>query len=145
MAQLNLASRSKVDVSVDSKVVMFAALSRGHSLWLCRCDCGTVRIVMRGDLVRGVTKSCGCLKREMCSARARVRMLTHGMSSTPEYRVWCGMKKRCTNRHANRWKYYGGRGIRVCRRWQRFENFFADMGKRPAGRTLDRIKQQWKL
>jgi len=49
------------------------------------------------------------------------------------------MRARCTYPRHNRWRYYGGRGIRVCERWQAFENFLADMGERPSGLTLDRV------
>lgn len=57
---------------------------------------------------------------------------------TPEYRVWQNMKQRCFNKNAKSYKNYGGRGIAVCRRWMKFENFFADMGMRPAGLTIER-------
>lgn len=60
---------------------------------------------------------------------------THGLSKTPTYRTWESMKRRCSSMNKN----YGARGIKVCQRWNRFENFFADMGLRPAGKTLDRI------
>lgn len=73
-------------------------------------------------------------RRKVAEART-----THGMSRTPEYRVWEAMKRRCLNPRDSAWKDYGGRGITVCERWMRFENFIADMGKRPEGLTLDRI------
>lgn len=57
---------------------------------------------------------------------------------SPEYRSWAHMKGRCENPESDRYAYYGGRGIRVCERWQSFENFLVDMGPRPAGHTLDR-------
>lgn len=57
----------------------------------------------------------------------------------PMYRLWCGMKDRCGRVKAHNYKWYGGRGIRVCERWRNFRNFLADMGERPAGMTLDRI------
>lgn len=68
---------------------------------------------------------------------------THGCTAngitTPEYRLWYGMKDRCYNRKAKKFKHYGGRGIRVCDRWKNsFANFLEDMGQRPAGLTLDR-------
>ncbi len=64
---------------------------------------------------------------------------TVGGALSPTYRTWSGMKERTTNKRHSGYKYYGGRGIKVCARWARFENFLADMGPRPAGETLDRI------
>ena len=63
------------------------------------------------------------------------------MSHTPEYEIWQGMRKRCTNPNTRAYKYYGGRGIKVCERWMdSFESFFADMGKRPSPtHSIDRI------
>ncbi len=49
------------------------------------------------------------------------------------------MIQRCTNPRAHQYADYGGRGVRVCKRWRKFENFYADMGERPAGKTLDRV------
>lgn len=57
---------------------------------------------------------------------------------TPEYRTWANLKGRCTNPNLPGYKDYGGRGISVCERWQKFENFYADMGEKPSGMTLER-------
>lgn len=58
----------------------------------------------------------------------------------PLYEIWRGMRQRCSNPKATKYQYYGGRGIRVCKRWRdSFENFVADMGERPPGTSLDRI------
>ncbi len=65
--------------------------------------------------------------------------ITHGMSDTRYYAVWRGMKARCQNPKSLWFKRYGGRGIKVCRRWNKFENFVADMGEKPTGMSLDRI------
>lgn len=66
---------------------------------------------------------------------------THRRSRTPEWWIWCAMKQRCQNPAGKDYPDYGGRGITVCARWQRFENFFADMGPRPSPEySLDRIK-----
>ena len=63
----------------------------------------------------------------------------HGMVGTPTYRSWYNMRQRCHYPKAPGFHRYGGRGIQVCARWMLFENFLADMGERPEGRTLDRI------
>ena len=65
-------------------------------------------------------------------------MITHGMSNTQIYRSWTQMIQRCENPNNIGFKYYGGRGIKVCKRWHTFENFFADMGEPPVGKSLDR-------
>jgi hypothetical protein len=64
------------------------------------------------------------------------------MHRTPTYGSWAAMKERCTRPQHRFWKHYGGRGIKVCKRWQKFENFLADMGVRPDGMTLDRINPE---
>ena len=58
----------------------------------------------------------------------------------PEYRIWVAIKQRCTDPKHTSWKYYGGRGIGVCERWfYSYEAFYADMGPRPDGLSIDRI------
>lgn len=69
------------------------------------------------------------------AARANI---THGMSNTRLFNIWDGMRSRCANPRAINFANYGGRGIKVCDRWQKFENFFADMGHPPQGCTLER-------
>ena len=71
-----------------------------------------------------------------------MRNVTHGMSKMSIYHVWESMKGRCLNPNNYDYKYYGGRGITVCERWLNFENFYADMGDRPKGLTLDRIDNE---
>ncbi|MCK1367604.1 hypothetical protein [Bradyrhizobium sp. 62] len=81
----------------------------------------------------GKSQSCGCLRSELTSKRAATGDIrrTHGMRRTPEYGVWCAMRRRCENPKVDRYPQYGGRGIKVCERWKRFENFISDMGQRP--------------
>src|SRR5215467_8883535 len=64
---------------------------------------------------------------------------THGLSDRPEYKAWSSMRQRCQNPNNPGYKDYGGRGIKVCERWQKFENFYADMGPRPDNHSLERI------
>jgi hypothetical protein len=69
------------------------------------------------------------------ASRARA---THGLTNSATYRCWQAMLRRCTNRNADNFRYYGGRGITVCARWKKFVNFYADMGLKPNGLTLER-------
>ncbi len=62
----------------------------------------------------------------------------HGLHGTPAYKSWMSMLNRCNNPNAEQYPRYGGRGIKVCERWQDFRNFYADMGERPRGTTLER-------
>lgn len=65
---------------------------------------------------------------------------SHGMSESSTYKCWCDMKARCYNKNGKDFRYYGGRGIKVCERWKNsFLNFLVDMGEKPEGLTLDRI------
>lgn len=90
--------------------------------WKCRCTCGNICIVFGGNLrAKNYTKRT-CIK---------CRNIRHGKTGTPEHYVWRSMKQRCQNPNNHDYHLYGGRGIRVCERWQTFENFLADMGPKP--------------
>lgn len=106
------------------------------SKWLCFCECGETTLVTSKNLRSGNTISCGCYKSNLVSKKNS----THGLSNTREYEIWCGVIKRCKNKKSSSYQRYGGAGIRVCNRWLKFENFFADMGKPPTNKhTIDRI------
>lgn len=105
------------------------------SVWLCLCECGGTKNVGSYLLRRGDTRSCGCMQRE----NAASLKMKHGLSTSSTYRSWSAMICRCTKPYTNSYELYGGRGISVCARWAEFENFLADMGERPAGRSIDRI------
>lgn len=75
-------------------------------------------------------------------AKLSAASMKHGMLSKltdnplrPTWNSWNSMHIRCNSRHP----YWGGRGITVCKRWAKFENFLADMGERPAGKCIDRV------
>jgi hypothetical protein len=109
--------------------------------WLCQCDCGKPAIVAGGNLRSGHVKSCGCARKWKRNPRPKQseRQTTHGKSHSRVYRSWVNMRTRCMCQKHSQFKDYGGRGIKVCDQWQRFENFYADMGDPPNGLTLDRI------
>lgn len=105
----------------------------------CACACGAERAVSYANLTSGVTKSCGCLRREILIQRQTKHGQSHGRV-TPTYACWKSLRNRCANPNEQYYHLYGGRGITVCERWQSFENFLADMGERPSDKhSIDRI------
>lgn len=124
------------------------------SYWSCKCDCGGYITTSARCLKTGNTKSCGCLFRTqeriaMVSENGRKKRhsasmdFAHRVVKHPLYGIWIDMKRRCNNASYHAYKYYGGRGIKVCDRWDGdngFENFVNDMGDRPSKKhSLDRI------
>lgn len=107
--------------------------------WECSCACGRLTAVKGMHLRSGNTRSCGCLHAESSARRLSEQSRRHGMRQSPTYGIWAGMRERCQNVNAPAYANYGGRGIKVCDRWKKFENFIADLGERPAGMSLDRI------
>lgn len=106
--------------------------SDGCAVWECHCHCGRVLHVGSRSLASGRTKSCGCLQREKASFVGKNNAL-HGKSKTKEHRTWAGIKTRCTNKNCKYYHRYGGRGIKMCDRWeQSFEAFLADVGPAPS-------------
>jgi hypothetical protein len=91
--------------------------------WVCKCSCGNKRAVNQNNLLMGRSRSCGCLQKEATS-RARK---THGQSQNPLYSIWQAMNARCQKPHHRDYRFYGARGIKVCRRWRNFTYFLADM------------------
>lgn len=107
-----------------------------HVLGLWRCDCGNEKPVALSRVRNGYTRSCGCLIREVSSATNR----KHGRRETREYSSWTAMKGRCLDPDNRDYPRWGGRGVTICPEWiASFEEFFAHIGPRPVGTTLDRI------
>lgn len=96
---------------------------------------------MTGNLRSGGTKSCGCYAREKLSSISTKHGHTKNRRVTSEYRAWCKMKERCNNKKDKCYPNYGGRGIKICDRWEcSFENFLEDMGYKPSSKhSIDRI------
>ena len=112
--------------------------SRGRTLWLCRCDCSNIRTINGTNLRCNVTRSCGCLVKENRGGPPKHGHAARG-EEHPLYRTWVAMRARCNDPNHLHFKYYGGRGIKVCERWDDFPKFLSDVGERPPGKVLDRI------
>ena len=93
-----------------------------------QCKCGEKRILKGIRLRFGDSNSC-----RKCGSRK------HGMVNSPTYTTWESMIQRCTNKKQIHFKDYGGRGIKICEQWKKFENFLEDMGERPKNKEIDRI------
>lgn len=103
--------------------------------WECLCDCGNIRICTSGNLSRGNSKSCGCLRKDL------IQQESLNTQESAEYRSWCNAKTRCTNPNARNWHRYGGRGITMCQEWiNSFSSFLQYLGPKPSEKhSLDRI------
>lgn len=120
----------------------------GKIVWDFVCDCGTRKAAVASIVKNGKVRSCGCLGNESRSSRAKkagdargAQMTKHGHAGQiPEYGVWKTMRQRCNNPNNSDYPAYGGRGIRVCARWDDFAAFLQDMGRRPTNRhSIDRV------
>lgn len=116
-----------------------------NALWNCVCDCGKQTVANGNRMRTGRVKSCGCLVAET----SRVLNLIHGHASTlgnsksPTYRTWRSMINRCYREKEDSYRYYGGKGITVCQKWREsFSAFLMDMGERPDGCTIGRIRSE---
>lgn len=114
--------------------------TRKYILWLCQCDCGNTHKVTANNLRSGSTASCGC----WLSDRVTAQNKTHGMWNEPIYKIWTGIKDRCTNSAGSHYTRYGARGITICNEWQdSFESFYSHVSQLPhfgeKGYSIDRI------
>lgn len=134
-------ARRKHEFAPGTRFGQLAVICRvDNGRWFCKCDCGAETIAVGTQIYHGRVKSCGCLGRKNLASLGH-RSKTHGDTNSAEYRAWHGAKNRCLNSRDVKFKDYGGRGIGICEHWlNSFENFLADMGRRPSPKhSLDRI------
>lgn len=107
---------------------LIALCSVDELRWEFLCQCGNKKSISKYSVLNGLTRSCGCIRKLSLSKIAT----THGMSATPEYRIWAAMIRRCHSEQDKDYPNYGGRGITVCDEWRKsFARFINDVGKRP--------------
>lgn len=113
---------------------------RSKRQYLVRCYCGTEKSMRGSDLRPDHTVSCGCYQRAVSKRLNSMHGDTTHVGMTAEYKCWMNMKQRCLDPNNISFKNYGGRGITVCDRWlESYENFLADMGRKPsAAHSIDR-------
>lgn len=106
------------------------------------CNCGKKIIASTNNVRLGNTLSCGCLKTDLAGTHLAVHGHAQKCRKSRTYNSWLSMRRRCASKEGTRhWVYYGAKGIQVCDRWENsFEAFLEDMGERPDGMTIDRIK-----
>lgn len=137
----------RLDLPVGKRFGKLVVLGRGPDhiqengrhrvVWTCQCDCGAIKDIVGEHVRDGRVRSCGCLAKELLSKRQS----THGLSKTPLYNIWCGMKARCYNPNSEFFRHYGGRGIFMCDEWKdAFEPFrdWALANGYQDGLTIDR-------
>lgn len=126
-------------------VIRYVESLDAKAAWLCLCDCGSEITVTGDGLRKGNHKSCGCFRRD----HSRAKSTTHGQSNSGglrresrAYKSWQEMKARCGNPKHISYPNYGGRGLTFDPSWEVYDNFFADMGERPEGHSLDRVNNE---
>lgn len=115
-------------------------LNENHlSVWLCKCDCGNYCEVPLSGLTGGKTRSCGCLHKETFNRNK------HKESKTRLYRIWAAMRDRCNRPGSINYKWYGGKGVKVCEEWSNDYESFRDWALANGyedGLTIDRIDSE---
>lgn len=117
---------------LDNPKEQTIATGKKYLMVLCRCDCGKEKSINYRNLIYGKSKTCGC--------SWGLNLAKHGDYKSITYSTWQAMLARCNNKNNGKYSLYGGRGISVCDRWKRYENFLHDMGVRPSkNHSIDRI------
>lgn len=119
-------------------VISFSNKNKNRYFWNCLCDCGKKTIVRGDGLKGGKTRSCGCLNIEQLHSKKNISKLiiaatVHGFSHSAHgkkfYKAWTSMRERCLKKNKTHFKRYFLRKIKVCSRWEVFENFKKDLYK----------------
>jgi hypothetical protein len=139
-------------------VMKYAYEKNYYHYYHCKCDCGNMVIALRSHLVDGSTQSCGCLQSEIQHVIGKSKtgknnpnygkfgkdhsQYKHGDSNTRLYNIWKNMRQRCRDPNTDNYKYYGGKGIKVCDEWSKYSNFknWALTNGYTDSLTIDRIK-----
>ena len=110
--------------------IEFDKIKNGNHYWKFKCECGNIKSISKTKVIHGKQKSCGCQQNPKI----------HGYSRTRTYEIWKRMRQRCNNPNSSNTETHYNRGIKVCDRWNKFENFLEDMGKVPKGDfSIERI------
>jgi hypothetical protein len=127
--------------AVYGRLTVLNQWSDGRYTWtLCRCVCGVEKRIRASSLVDGLSKSCGCYRRERMTRLTFAHGEARKTGPSLEWRTWRCMRQRCEDPKHKAYSEYGGKGVRVCEQWQSFECFLADMGRRPSpNHSLDRF------
>lgn len=117
-----------------------AEMIAGRKAYLCKCDCGSEKVIRSAYLQSENTRSCGCMRSESNAKTGAGKINPDAKRRTAIYKRWGTMKQRCENPANPFYKNYGGRGIYVCSAWHSFDAFLADMGQPPTPKhTLERM------
>lgn len=120
-------------------VIKFVERKNHKTYWKCQCECGNEIILPIAYLTSGDTKSCGCLRKEICSIREKNKSF---IKNKRLYRIWQDMKRRCYNKKRPAYRYYGAKGVKICNEWKiSFKNFqeWAITNGYKDNLTIDRI------
>lgn len=120
-------------------VIGFAGNKNRYGQWFCKCECGNITKVYAISLKSGDTNSCGCIHIDGLVDRVTIHGHSRASGKSSTYTSWNNMVNRCKNPNVPNYSDYGGRGIKVCDRWLKFENFLADMGEKPKRTSIERI------
>ncbi len=112
-------------------VVKYAGILNNRKAWVCLCECGALKTVTSNDLRNKKVHSCGCIRKKRAadlSKKAGIErgksLKKHGLHGVRLYAIWKAMRYRCNNPNSKDYINYGQRGIKICKEWDDFKNFY---------------------